>query len=126
MAGAVLDASAALAVVLGEPGADKVSALPQALISAVNYAEVVTKLIDLGIPSKIAVERVAQLASEVVVMDEAAAFEAALLRATTRGLGLSLGDRACLALARMRSLPAVTADRAWATVDVGVEIVLIR
>jgi ribonuclease VapC len=126
MADAVLDASAVLAVVLGECGADRVWALPEALISAVNYAEVVSKLIDLGVPPEVAVVRVAQLAAEVAPMDEAAAFGAALLRATTRARGLSLGDRACLALAKARGLPAVTADRAWASVDAGVEIVLIR
>lgn len=54
------------------------------------------------------------------------ALRAALLRNSTRPYGLSLGDRACLALARREGLPVLTADRSWAKLDVGVEVVLIR
>ena len=100
--------------------------LPRAVISAVNYAEIVTKLIDHGVSDSTAAEVVGDLDLEVVMLDAETAMEACLLRESTRRWGLSLGDRACLALARARGLPAVTADRSWASVDVGVEIVLIR
>ena len=127
MADAVLDASALLAVLLEEPGAGDVArVLPRALVSTVNYAEVISKLIDLGFAPEIAVDQVSLPSMRVVALDEATAVVAARLRAQTCALGLSLGDRACLALAKSRGLPVITADRAWAAVDVGVEIVLIR
>ncbi|HKR90107.1 MAG TPA: type II toxin-antitoxin system VapC family toxin [Phenylobacterium sp.] len=127
MAEAVLDASAVLAMVRNEPGGEHVrEVLPRAVISAVNYAEIVTKLIDHGVSDSTAAEVVGDLDLEVVMLDAETAMEACLLRESTRRWGLSLGDRACLALARARGLPAVTADRSWASVDVGVEIVLIR
>lgn len=127
MADAVLDASAVLAMLRGEPGGEKVfELLPRAIISAVNYAETVSKLIDLGASRQEAAEVVEEFALQVATLDAEAALDAGLLRESTRAKGLSLGDRACLALARARGLPAVTADRSWAAVDVGVEIVLIR
>lgn len=127
MADVVLDASAILAMLRREPGGEKVfELLPRAMISAVNYAEVASKLIDLGASRQDAAEVVEELGSKVEPLDARAALDAGLLRVSTRAHGLSLGDRACLALARARGLPAVTADRAWAAVDVGVEIVLIR
>lgn len=123
----MLDASAVLAMLRGEPGGEKVfELLPRAIISAVNYAETVSKLIDLGASRQEAAEVVEEFALQVATLDAEAALDAGLLRESTRAKGLSLGDRACLALARARGLPAVTADRSWAAVDVGVEIVLIR
>lgn len=68
----------------------------------------------------------AELELELVPFDEIQARAAALLRSATKRLGLSLGDRACLALAIVLKKPAVTADRAWSKLDVGAEIVLIR
>lgn len=100
--------------------------LPRAVISAVNYAEIVAKLVDHGVSESKAAEVVGDLDLEVVMLDAEMAMEAGLLRELTRRWGLSLGDRACLSLARARGLPAVTTDRSWAAVDVGVEIVLIR
>lgn len=123
----MLDASAVLAMLRGEPGGEKVfELLPRAIISAVNYAETVSKLIDLGASRQEAAEVVEEFALQVATLDAEAALDAGLLRESTRAKGLSLGDRACLALAMARGLPAVTADRSWAAVDVGVEIVLIR
>lgn len=127
MADAVLDSSAVLAVLRDEPGGDQVlELLPRVVVSAVNYAEIVTKLIDFGAPAASAAEAVEKLTLKVAQFDIDTAIDAGLFRASTRAQGLSLGDRACLALAKSRGLPALTADRAWAAVDVGVEIVLIR
>lgn len=127
MSEVVLDASALLAVVLSEPGAERVAdSLDDALISSVNLAETAAVLMDAGIPSARVRGRLSQLAFTTVPFEEEDAFLAAELRPLTRTLGLSLGDRACLALARRGGLPALTADRAWAELDVGVEVRLIR
>ena len=127
MAEVVLDASAMLAVILGEPGADAVrSHLDGAIIGAVNLAEVVAKLIDRGAAFSEAEALIADLPVAPVVFDADQAWSSGFLRAATRKRGLSLGDRSCLALAKVRGAPALTADRAWAEVDTGVEVRLIR
>ena len=127
MAEWVLDASAALAVLRGEPGAEQVEPrLTQAVMSAANYAEVISKLVDYGAASDLAVRAAAELGLFVTPLDEPTAIRAGALRRTTRAHGLSLGDRACLALAERLALPVLTADRAWADLDLGVEVVLIR
>lgn len=123
----VLDSSAIMALLRRERGAEIVEArLQDGLVSAVNYAEVIGKLIDLGAPAEVAVATAGRLGVAVVVLDEIVATRAGVLRGTTRARGLSLGDRACLALADATGLPALTADRAWADLDLGVEVVLIR
>lgn len=123
----VLDASAALALLLEEPGRDVVeNALPGSAMSAVNLAEVVTSLINRGFPAPVARRTVARIKFDVVPLDAQLALDAGELREATRSLGLSLGDRCCLALARRLGVPPITADRRWADVDVGVEIRLIR
>ena len=127
--GYVLDASALMCLVNGEPGAERVAAvLPRAVISAANLAEVGTKLNELGADSETARALLAPLHLVVVTFDEAAAFAAGALRMATRGHGLSLGDRACLALAAQRGAVALTADRAWTQVGevVGVSVELLR
>lgn len=123
----VLDSSAAIALVLSEPGAGLVEkALPECSISAVNLAEIVSGLINNGFPGDVARDSVVRLDLSVVPFDEVLALEAGALREVTRAHGLSLGDRACLALAGHLDLPALTADRKWADLDVGIEIRLIR
>ncbi|MET0274096.1 MAG: type II toxin-antitoxin system VapC family toxin [Phenylobacterium sp.] len=127
MADCVLDASAALARLRGERGADVVEArLEAALMSAVNYAEVVSKLIDFGTSADIAADAAGALGMAVVPFDELAAVRVGSLRDGTRSRGLSIGDRACIALAERLALPVLTADRAWAELDLGIEVVLIR
>lgn len=127
MADAVLDSSAALAVLNSEPGAPQVwSYLPGAFMSAVNVAEVATKLIDGGTPAEAADGFVQRLGVEVVSFGRVDAAATARLRDRTKVAGLSLGDRACLALAHLRGLPALTADKLWVALDVGVEVRLIR
>jgi len=124
---AVLDASALLALLNAEPGSEAVAtALPDAAISAVNLAEVVAKLTDHGLPDAAVREVVARLGLIVMPFEAADAFAAGLLQPHTRRLGLSLGDRACLALAMALDVAAYTADRSWAELDVQVEVVVIR
>jgi ribonuclease VapC len=124
---AILDASAILAHLAGEPGAGAVTAhLPGAAVSAVNVAEVGAKLVDRGMSERDMRAAIGMLGLEIVVFNENAAYAAALLRDRTRKAGLSLGDRACLALGIARKLPVLTAERSWAGLDLGVEIRLIR
>lgn len=123
----VADASAILAALKNEPfGKFDPERLVGTSISAVNLCEVLTQLHSDGLTQEQAVAAAARLNLQVVVFDSRQAEIAADLWSQTRQAGLSPGDRACLALALARGSPAVTADRVWATVDVGVEIVLIR
>lgn len=96
------------------------------VLGAVNLAEVATRLLDLGVSAADIDGLPERLRCEVVPFDEDLALSAGLLRVQTRHLGLSVGDRACLALAQREGLPVLTGDRAWAKLDVGVEVVLIR
>jgi len=123
----LLDSSALLAVILRETGAEAVEArVGSAQISAVNSAEVIGKLVDKGL-SPDAAETVFEAC--LIPVEPFAASTAAMagrLRAETRAHGLSLGDRACLAQARIGGFVALTADRAWAELDIGIEIEVIR
>ena len=123
----ILDASALLCLLFGEPGADRVEMrLTVALVSAVNYHEVLAKLTDHGVDAAEAQMMLAELDIDVVPVDRAQAEIGGKLRPETRSSGLSLGDRSCLALALGRSATAVTADRAWEALDVGVVVELVR
>jgi ribonuclease VapC len=114
-------------MLLGEPGGDQAAAqLSDGHISVVNVIEVLTRLVDGGMQVSKAEAFFAQLDLQVVDLDTQQAVDAASLRAATRHRGLSLGDRACLALARREGLPVLTADRQWQGLDVGVDIRLIR
>ncbi|MDA8344418.1 MAG: type II toxin-antitoxin system VapC family toxin [Thermaerobacter sp.] len=127
MSRTVLDASAVLALLQGEQnGAVVATMLDEAVISTVNMAEVVGKLQDLGMPDEAIREALSFLPIHVLAFSEEHAYEAGLLRATTRPLGLSLGDRCCLAVAKQEGLAAVTADRAWCDLSIGVSIETIR
>lgn len=127
MTEAVLDASAILASINREAGGAEVDDIvDQASASAVNLAEVVGKLIDNGSTMDQALAIAQGLPCRIVDFDREAAIQAGLLRGPTAKYGLSLGDRACLALARREELPALTTDRAWAQVDIGVEIRMLR
>ncbi len=127
MSEAVLDSSALLALLWNEPGADVVAnVLPDALISSVNFAEALAKLIEVGgLDAGQARASVERVGVRVVDFDADQAEAAAALREPTRSLGLSLGDRACLALAKHRDCPALTADTAWAKVP-GFQVRLVR
>lgn len=127
MSSLVLDASALLAFLDAEPGTEQwVATIADSMISAVNFSEVVAKLADAGMPETEIREALEPLSLEVVAFETGQACEAGLLRPQTRHLGLSLGDRACLALARSKALPVLTADRTWEALQVGVEIRIIR
>lgn len=126
MTDVVLDASAVLALILDEPGAARVAAqLHEAGLSTVNVTEVAQRLTDQWSDAQVS-EVLAALPCEVTDFDRAMAMQAGLMRRATRERGLSLGDRACLALAERLGLPVLTADRVWAELDLGVEVVLIR
>lgn len=123
----ILDASAVLASINREPGGDVVdSVFDDAAISAINLAEVVSKLVDNGLTIEDIEAVIRDLPCEVIDFDEAAAISTGLLRSVTRANGLSLADRACLVLACREGVPALTADRAWARLDLGVEIRMLR
>jgi ribonuclease VapC len=123
----VFDASAILALLHREPGGEVVLRhAGNAVISAVNLGEVGARLMDHGLTEDAIRAAVGAIGVDVAPFDESLAYVSSFLRAKTRSLGLSLGDRACLALAKARGLPALTADRAWMTLDVGVDIRLIR
>ena len=125
--GIVADASAVLALLIGEPFTEfDPQRIANASISAVNLSEVLARLLGIGMPESEVETTVAKLDLRVVAFDAMHALDAARLRAATRHPGLSLGDRACLALGNRLGCPVVTGDRAWASLDVGVEVVLIR
>jgi len=123
---AVLDSSAVLALLFNEPGADAVeSSLPGALLSTVNLAEVITKLSEKGLPADAARAAIEVLCVDIVDFDFDQACLTGEIRAITRAVGLSLGDRACLALSRLRNAPALTTDRAWAKLD-SFDVIVLR
>jgi PIN domain nuclease of toxin-antitoxin system len=123
----VLDASALLAVLRAEPGADRVEPrLEGAGIGAVNLSEVVAKLDEDGVPETEIHRAIGRLDLDVHAFDAAQAYATGVLRQKTRMIGLSFGDRACLALAQKLGAIALTADRAWAGLEIGVAIDVIR
>ena len=127
MAEAILDSSAVLALLRGEPGADRIRrVIARSLLCSVNLTEVIGKLIERGAPASAAVQIARSLPYQVVPYDEDLASDAGVLWGETRASGLSLGDRACLALARREGLPALTTDQRWARETVGVDVQLIR
>jgi len=123
----VVDASAVLALLHGEPGAHIVeSVLPDAIISSVNLAEVIGKLNSVGMPEETIRAALGAFALTIISFDEELSYRAGLLYRPTSRYGLSLGDRACLALGLQRSLPVLTADRAWASLKLTIDIQIIR
>jgi ribonuclease VapC len=121
----VIDASALLAFLQDEPGADDVR-LADAVMSSVNLSEVLHKSLEKGASTEGLHVELALLGLEVIPFDVRHAELAAELRASTRHLGLSLADRACLALAMERGGTAVTADRVWSGLGDVVRVRVIR
>ena len=124
----LLDASALLAFMSNEPGAVRVRDLLQtgeAGITAISVSEVAAKLVARGMPAADAEFHCRSMGLDIIGVGDAIAFAAAALVPATRPLGLSLGDRICLAAAAQTGSIAVTADRAWANVP-GIRTELIR
>lgn len=129
MAGLILDASALLALLQDEPGAGKVAdVIDDARMSTVNYAEVVSHYARLGAERRVVEAMLRPLPIELVPVDPELAMIAGMMRQLTGELGLSLGDRFCLALAKRDGLAAWTADKAWQGIAkiLGLEVELIR
>lgn len=123
----VVDASVVLALLQGEPlGRFDETRIAGSTISAVNFAEVVTKLISTGMPNGAANDAAMQLDLQIVAFDQQAALLSAQLWPVTRRAGLSLGDRACIALGLSLDALIVTADRAWNKLHLGSRLVVIR
>jgi PIN domain nuclease of toxin-antitoxin system len=123
----VLDASAVLADLHSEPGGEIVRpALRTSAISAVNLAEIITNLIDHGVPPEQAAFVTDQLRCEVLDADRRRAGAVGALHARTRRTGVSLGDRFCLALAEELGVPTLTADHRWKDLALGIQVQLIR
>lgn len=124
---AVWDASALLLLLQQEPGWQELAPrLPASLMSSVNLSEVAAKLMESGGAPGTTREILGGLPIEIHDFTTGLAYQAAELRGPTRDLGLSLGDRACLALGLSLGMPILTGDRAWLELDLGLEIELAR
>ena len=128
MASVVFDASAILALLRDEPGADIVAShIGNGIISAVNFQEVIKELLRRGIQLEPALELLDALHLDVHSHGPRDAMAAAGLYLATRQYGSGLGDRTCMALAMAQGLPALTADQAWDKIVVaGLTIQIIR
>jgi ribonuclease VapC len=124
----VLDASALMVLFQEEPGSDKVAQAVKdgAAISTVNLSEIASKLNELHTPQTLIQDAINGLELTIVDFNAEFAYKVGLLRPLTRHLGLSLGDRACLALAQHLNLPALTSDRLWKELSLGIAIEVIR
>jgi ribonuclease VapC len=124
MSSGVLDASALLALINGEKGSEIVmSHLPDAVISSVNFGEVVAKLIEVGWTEVEVRQGLEALNLDVIGFDRDLAYRSGLLREKTNSLGLSFGDRACLALAERLGISVLTSDRAWGKLGMAVTVI---
>ncbi len=124
----MLDASALLALLNREPGHGRVAdALAEgAMMSTVNFSEVVAKLADAGLTESEVHEVIEPLGLDYAAFDEEGALFAGMLRPASREAGLSLGDRACVALGNLSGLPVLTSDLAWNDLELDAEIVVLR
>ena len=121
----VLDASALLAFLNAEHGAKRVTDVifnEKCALLTINLTEILTRLADWHVPLADAQTRLDALNFRIIPFDQHLAFMTAELRTATRHLGLSLGDRACLALAQQQNATALTADRSWLKLDIGIKI----
>jgi ribonuclease VapC len=110
-----------------ERGCERIAeVVPRSCMSTVNLAEVLGRLARDGRALDEALDQIEQMGIVWIDFDRELAIAAAALLLPSMPSGLSAGDRACLALARLRDLPAVTADRAWAKLDLGIPIEVVR
>ncbi|WP_107806392.1 PIN domain-containing protein [Nodularia spumigena] len=127
MSEVVVDASAILALLNQETGSEEISQfIDNAAISAVNLSEVIAKLAEAGIPAEDIRQILENLNLEVIPFNEEQAFKAGMMRPATKSIGLSFGDRACLALGIFLNQPVLTTDRLWGSLSVGIEIRVVR
>lgn len=123
----VFDASAILAMLQQEPGSeDATSLLSEGCITSANLSEVIAKLTQKSVPRHIVDDVIEKLGLPVLDISEQIGRRAGFLIAETQPLGLSLGDRLCLAAALENDLKAVTADRSWLNVQNGQNVISIR
>jgi len=123
----IFDSSAILALLKMEQGHEKVSErLDDAIVSSVNFSEVITVLARKGFGQEEVIKSLKDTFLHIVDFDVEQAIIAASLDEITKVHGLSLGDRACLALAKHKKLPALTADKVWKELSLGVEVQIIR
>ena len=123
MSAIVFDSSVVIAILKQSRGfksAEKT--LSDALISTINLAEVATYLARNSVPSDTIQEVLASFPIQVIPFEETLAIQTGCLYPSCKHLGLSLGDRACLALAISRKLPVLTADQVWSKLDLGIPI----
>ncbi len=127
MSAIVFDSSVVIAILKQEPGCSTAeSFISDALISTVNMSEVASYLVRNSVPSDTIQEVLASFPIQVVPFDESLALQTGCLYSSCKHLGLSLGDRACLALAISRKLPVLTADQVWSKLDLGILIQVLR
>ena len=128
MASIVFDASAILALLRDEPGADVVAQyIGDGLISAVNFQEVIKGLLRREVPIDAALAMLDALHLDVRPHGRDDAIAAATLYSATKEFGSGLGDRTCMALAIAEGLPVLTADQEWARIEIpGLKLMLAR
>lgn len=123
----VLDASALMVLINEEHGHEKIADyLPESCMSAVNLSEVISILHSTTMPIKEIKRLIQDLVHAVIPFDEIHAYETAELRFLTKDNGLSLGDRACIALGKIKNLSVITADKVWASLNIDAKIILVR
>ena len=127
MSAVVFDSSVLIAILRQDPGSEVgEQSLNDALISTVNLAEVATYLARNSVPPETIDRALTAFPIEVVPFDREQGLIAGCLYPACKSLGLSLGDRACLALAKSKNLPVLTADKAWLELEINVEVKSIR
>jgi len=127
MSAVVFDSSVLIAILRQETGSDVgEQSLNDALISTVNLAEVATYLARNSVPPETIDRALTAFPIEVMPFDREQGLIAGCLYPACKSLGLSLGDRACLALAKSKGLPVLTADKAWLKLEIGVDVKSIR
>lgn len=123
----VMDASAILALIGQEPGADVVAGhMAGSVMSALGWSEVIIVLHNIGMTSQDVENILRQLSVRILPFDTEQAVIAASLHRITHTKGLSLASRACLALGRTYNIPVITAQSTWSSIHAGIEVILIR
>ncbi len=127
MTKAVLDSSALLAFINQENGFEIVEEyLPHAIMSSINLAEVVAILSQIDMPEDIIISIINDLDIKIINFDQDQALQTGFLRKKTKAARLSLGDLSCINLASIKNLTAITANKAWDTLSLTNNIILIR